>query len=376
MKYLIAGGGTAGHINPALALASAIKFNDPSAEILFVGAKGRMEEQLIPKSGYKLALIRVYGFQRKLNLKNLKHNFAAIYYLIASRKKVTKIIDEFKPDIVVGTGGYVSGPVLLKAVKLGIPTAIHEQNAYPGITTKLLASKVDLTMLATEEAKKHLNIKGRTAITGNPVREEFIFAKKEPSRLELGLDERPVILSYGGSLGAEKINRTVAELIAYSAKTKKYQHIHSTGRNHLKKFKETLRQLGVNLADNPQIRIFDYISNMGSCFAASDLIISRAGAITVSELQVQGKPAILIPSPNVSENHQYHNGMALQKSGGAIVIEENHLTGEKLIKEVDNLLSDKDRLIEMGRNCSKGAVFDSGQQMYQSIIELYNSKTK
>ena len=369
MRILLAGGGTAGHINPALAIAGFIRGKDKNAEILFVGNKGGMEDTLVPKAGFDMKFIHISGFQRRLTPAAMKENVLTLKRTFDSSRESKKIIEEFKPDICVGTGGYVSGPVLRTAAKMGIPTVIHEQNAYPGITNKMLAKNANKVMLAVKDAEKYFDKKSNCVVTGNPVRREIIEADKYTARKELGLDERPVVLSFGGSLGAKKINEGMAGLIARSGKDGEYQHIHGYGRNGLW-FPDYIRERGVDVRKCPNLDVREYIDNMATCMAAADLVISRAGAITLSEIQALGKPAILIPSPNVAENHQYHNAMALVNNRAAEIIEEKDLTEELVIEKADSLLKDKDKLREYTENSSKMAIIDANERIYSIIKKI------
>ncbi len=367
MRIIFAGGGTAGHINPALAVAGYVREQQPDAQILYVGAVGGMEERLVKQAGLEFRGIKISGFSRKLTLLGLKKNVTTLKRIITASIESRKIIEEFKPDICVGTGGYVSGPVLRKAAQMGIPVIIHEQNAFPGITTKMLAHKAEYVMLAVEQAKKFFDDKCKVVITGNPVRKEVISATQKEAKAKLKLDERPVILSFGGSLGARKINEAVIELIADTAKTDAFQHIHAYGQFG-QWFLPTLEDKGVRPSEHQNLDIREYINDMQTCLAAADLVICRAGAITLSELQAQGKASILIPSPNVAENHQYHNAMALVSNRAASIIEEKDLTGEVLVRKVKELLSQPDLLREYQQNARKMAICDANERIY-AIIE-------
>lgn len=367
MRIIFAGGGTAGHINPALAIAGYVREQQPDAQILYVGAVGGMEERLVKQAGLEFRGIKISGFSRKLTLLGLKKNVTTLKRIITASIESRKIIEEFKPDICIGTGGYVSGPVLRKAAQMGIPVIIHEQNAFPGITTKMLAHKAEYVMLAVEQAKKFFDDKCKVVITGNPVRKEVISATQKEAKAKLKLDDRPVILSFGGSLGARKINEAVIELIADTAKTDAFQHIHAYGQFG-QWFLPTLEDKGVRPSEHPNLDIREYINDMQTCLAAADLVICRAGAITLSELQAQGKASILIPSPNVAENHQYHNAMALVSNQAASIIEEKDLTGEVLVRKVKELLSQPDLLREYQQNARKMAICDANERIY-AIIE-------
>ncbi len=375
MRVIFAGGGTAGHINPALAIAGYIKDKDPKSTILYVGAQGGMEERLVPQAGFELKTIKISGFKRSFSPQAIKENIITLKRAVTSTADAKKIIREFKPDICIGTGGYVSGPVIRAAVKLGIPAIIHEQNAFPGVTTKMLSKSVQKVMLANPYAKKYLSDNCHFVTTGNPVRGEIITASKEGSRKALGLDERPVILSFGGSLGARRINEGTADLIARSGKDGKYQIIHAYGQ-YGKWFPDLLREKGIEPNDCPNLDIREYINNMPACLAAADLVICRAGAITLSELQVQGKPAILIPSPNVAENHQYHNAMSMVDARAAFIIEESELTGDKVTELADKILSDPTLLREYSQNASKMAIVDANDRIYSVIKTVIKGVAK
>lgn len=372
MHILFAGGGTAGHINPALAVAQYVVKKHPDAKISYIGKKGGMEERLVKNCGFDFYGIDVAGFQRKLSVKNIARNISAAEKAISSSLRSKKLLNTLKPDVVVGTGGYVSGPVLRQAAKLGIKTAIHEQNAYPGVTTKMLVSMVDTVMLAMVEAKSRMKTQKPPVVTGNPVREEFATLSKTAARLELKLPDKPVLLSSGGSLGAAPLNKAVLELIVNKWKDNDIVFLHATGKGGYDEFINELKGRGVDL-NAPNLIIKDYIDNMGQCMAAADLVIARAGAITLSELSVCGKPAILIPSPYVAENHQFHNAMSLKRIGAAEVIEEKDLTGEKLTLEVEGLIHNSVKLEQMGSKARANAIPDASKRIYDEIMRLYTT---
>ncbi len=366
MKVLFTGGGTAGHINPALAVAGYLKEKEPDVQILYVGNSGGMEEQLVAKAGYPMKTIHISGFQRKLTPKNLARNMKTVVRMVTSTVEAKKIIREFGPDVCVGTGGYVSGPVIREAAKLGIPCVIHESNAYPGVTTKMLAKSVRAVMLAVPDAKKYFDSSVNCVITGNPVRGEVLSADREKARKALGLDSRPLVLSFGGSLGASAVNRAAAYMLAESAKEGKIQHIHGYG-THDEKFLDEIREFGLVPEESPQIRLQEYIYDMPQCLAAADLVIGRAGAMTLTEIEATGKASILIPSPNVAENHQFHNAMALVRRGAAEIMEEKDLTGEALWAKVREILETPDRLSSLGENAKKMSITDAGERIYRTI---------
>lgn len=370
MHILFAGGGTAGHINPALAVAGYIKEKHPDAKISYIGTADKLEARLVPEKGYEFRTIDVAGFQRKITFKNIIRNVSAAKKAVTSSINAKKILAELKPDIVVGTGGYVSGPVLREAVKMGIKTAIHEQNAYPGVTTKMLSGKVDKVMLAMPEAEKHLKLKFKPITTGNPVRTELLNVDRQAAREALGIsDDRPVLLSFGGSLGARRINEAVTKLIKWHNGSGKFYHIHATGKVGYDTMVNALTNDGTVLSSEIDVR--EYINNMDICMAAADLVICRAGAITLSELAACGKPSILIPSPYVAENHQFHNAMTLKKCGAAEIIEEKDLTSELLIDKVSHLIENKPKLEKMSKSATDSAIIDANERIYKVLMQLY-----
>ena len=368
-RILLTAGGTGGHVNPALAIAGAIKNKYPTAQIIFVGTSDRIETKIVPAAGFELKTIEMSGFQRKLNLKNIKHNLKTVQRVLKSTGAINRILDEFRPDVVVGFGGYVSGPVVRCAAKRGIPTAIHEQNAYPGVTNKALAKIVDKVMLTVPEAEKNMSLKNPAVVTGLPVRIEICQSDKQLCRNKLGLDSRPFVLSMGGSLGANTINEAMLALITKLADSKKCRFLHATGQYGLW-FKDRLKENGVDADKNEDIEIREYINDMDVCMPAADLVIGRSGASTISEIQVTGKASILIPSPNVAENHQYHNAMALVRNGAAMLIEEKDLTDEKLYDTVISLLDDPKKIEEIGSNARKMAITDATDRILDAVCSI------
>ena len=371
MKVLIAAGGTAGHINPALAIAGAIRQADPAAEIHFAGRQEGMEYRLVTQAGYPFHHIEITGFQRHLSWQNIKRNAVTLYNLALSGPKAKAMIRQIQPDLVIGCGGYVSGPVVRCAAKMGIKTAIHEQNAFPGVTNKLLAPDVDIVFAAVPAAVEKLGAPEKTQVVGNPVRPE-VFEKageRDAIRAQLGAGDRTVILSFGGSLGARRVNEVVADLCAWEQKEHKpVLHIHATGQYGVELFQNLEKEKG--FAPGESLVVKEYINNMPELLAAADLVISRAGALTLAELEAEGRAAILIPSPNVAENHQYYNAMELQKAGAAVVIEEKDLTGEKLVSTVSGLLAEPGRLAAMGKNARTLSVDDSLDRIADALMKL------
>jgi UDP-N-acetylglucosamine--N-acetylmuramyl-(pentapeptide) pyrophosphoryl-undecaprenol N-acetylglucosamine transferase len=369
MKILFAAGGTGGHINPALATAGEIRERYPDAEILFVGTKDKMEAKLVPAAGFDFTTIKISGFQRKISIENIIRNLKTIFYLLFCTFSVKKILKEFKPDVVVGFGGYVSGPVVRTAAKMGIPTAIHEQNAYPGITNKTLAKIVDKVMLTAEEAEKYMQCKNPPAVTGLPVRGEMLRADRDFARAKLGIrDDQKLILSMGGSLGAMTINNAMVDLITDNCKDDSLYFIHAMGQYGLW-VPDKLKEKGVDInVKNLEIR--EYISDMDVCMPAADVVICRAGASSLSELQALGKASILIPSPNVAENHQYHNAMALVNKGAALIIEEKDLTKEKMQSLFESLTKDDANRLSIETNAKAMAAVDAKEKIADIVLSL------
>ncbi len=376
MKVLLAGGGTGGHINPALAIAGIIKAHCPDAEFLFAGTPNGMEAKLVPQAGYRLEHIKVAGFQRRLSLENIGRNAKAVWYLANSGRRAKQIIREFQPDIAIGTGGYVAGPIIRMAAKMGIPSAIHEQNAFPGVTNKLLAKEVDHVMLTVEEALKYFDPQIRYTVTGLPVRANLLQKSREQARAELGFDDGFCILSFGGSLGAGCINDTMAETLKWHhSKGLKINHIHGYGGMGKETFPQKMQEYGIPMK-NDRIRITEYINDMDTCMAAADLVICRSGASVLAELEALGKPSVLIPSPIVTGNHQYHNAMVLAKAGAAIVIEQKDVTAEDVISRIEALYEDRPKLQSMAQNAASLAVKDTDERIWKVIEGLLKKAKK
>lgn len=368
-KILFAAGGTGGHINPALAVAGYIRENYPDAQILFAGTPNKMESKLVPAAGFDFTTIEISGFQRDFSIQGIKDNISTILKLIKSLPRAKAIIKDFQPDVVIGFGGYVSGPIVRAAAKLGVPTAVHEQNAFPGVTNKMLAKMVDRVMVTTKAAEEYFDAKNPVTVTGLPVRGEMLRADREISRAELGVsDDMPLILSMGGSLGALAINKAVKELILSRYESKKCAFLHATGSNGVAMIEDLNSK--IDMKANPHVMLREYITDMDRCMAAADLVICRAGASSLSELQVMGKASILVPYPYASENHQYFNAKDLADNNAAIIIEEKDLSGEKLISVVDLLVSNMDKVKEFGDNAKKMAVTDASARITNCLLEI------
>ncbi len=367
-RILIAAGGTGGHINPALGTAGYIKQKNPTAEIAFIGTADKMEAKLVPQAGYELKTIEISGFWRSFSPDAIKHNIGTVKKLLKSSSQIKKIINEFKPDLVIGFGGYVSGPVLRIAAKKGIPTAIHEQNAYPGVANKAVAGQVDRVMLTAKQAEQYMKSKNPCVVTGLPIRGDILESDRDFARAELNLGNKPLILSMGGSLGAKPVNDAMLGLILNKYKDNDCVFLHATGKGG-DWFAQELEKAGVDLKANPHIRVVEYI-DIPKCLPAADLVVCRSGASTLSELQALGKPSILIPSPYVTENHQYHNAMALVNNGAAEILEEKDLNPDVLTERVNALLADKSKLAEIGENAKKMAVIDATKRIYDTLCEI------
>lgn len=363
MRILFAGGGTAGHINPAIAVANYIKEKEPESEFLFVGTREGMESTLVEKSGYPIKYIKIHGFERKLDFRNIK-TAAEILTSVAASKKIIK---EFAPDAVMGTGGYVTGPVLYAAHLLKIPTLVHESNAFPGVTIRILSKVVDTVALGMREAADFLPHCRRIEVTGNPIRPSILSCDGFTAKRKMGLGSEKTVLIFGGSLGADKINECAVDWISKTAKDEKYQIIMSTGKFHqYQKVMDRFAKNGIDLKKYPKIRVEEYIYDMDLALNAADLIIARSGS-SVSEMTALGKPAVLIPSPYVAGHHQEHNARAVEKSGGAVVIDEDKLTAARLAETAENILDNDERLVEMSRDARSIGITDATDKIYRIL---------
>lgn len=373
MRVLMTGGGTAGHINPALAIADAIKKEYPDTEFLFVGATGRMETELVPKAGYPIKTVTVQGFSRKKSLSGIAHNFSALYHAFASGFSCKKLLKEFHPDIAIGTGGYVCGPILRKAAQMHIPVVLHESNSYPGVTVKMLSKVANVVCMPNEESITRLPEGTNAVITGNPIRPGFFDYDHKKAREELHVDDRPVILSLGGSLGAEHFNELLTGVFELSYPTHSVQHIHSAGKLECDEVERILKEKNIPMHENG-MDVRPYIEDMSRCMAAADLVICRCGAMTVSELLACGKPAILIPSPNVAENHQYYNAMSLVNVGAAVCMEEKDATSEAIWKTIQEMVSNPETLKNMSQCAKSHAITDATDRIVDIVLKQVHSK--
>lgn len=367
MRVLFAGGGTAGHINPALAIAGYIGEKHKNTEVLFVGTEEGLETSIIPESGYKLELIKIHGFQRKIGLETAK----TLMELPSAVRASKKIIKSFKPDIVIGTGGYVCGPVLYAAAKLKIPTFVHESNAFPGVTIKILAKYVDKVAVGIKKAMELLPNSNNVIFTGSPIRPGILELTKSEARKKLYIDDRPYIVIFGGSLGARDFNASMIDWICKIKDLHKYKVIMATGKNN--QYETAIKRLKNNgfIAENyPEITISEYIYDMDVHMNAADIVVSRAGASTLAELTAIGKPSILVPSPYVTDNHQEFNARAVEAVGGAKVILENELNAEIIDAEISRIVDNKEVLEKMEKSAETMGVKNSTDIIYNEIMAL------
>jgi len=365
MKVLITGGGTGGHINPALAIAQKIKASDKNNQILYVGTKDGMESDLVPKQGFDFRTVEAKFLQRKISIDNIKTLAISIKGVAQSMK----IINEFKPDIVIGTGGYVCGPVVLAAALKKVPTIIHEQNVFPGITNKLLSKVVDKIAISFEEATKYFKYKDKLVLVGNPVRKEVIEANRMQSRKKYNLKNDDIfIYSFGGSGGQKSLNDSIINVIKEIKNRDKIKLLHVTGKRLKDNFQESLQKENIKIPSN--VTIVDYMYDAPSALSASDLVIGSAGAITIAEITKIGVPSILIPKTYTAENHQEYNARALEKMGAAVVILESELKDNKLLSTIDKIINNSSELSAMSLNSKKLGELNAEEEIYKLILEL------
>ena len=376
MRFVLTCGGTAGHINPALAIAGRLRELMPDCEILFIGAEGKMEMELVPREGYKIEALKITNISRGHSLEALRHNLDTLRNVAVSTHEAKRILREFKPDVVIGTGGYVCYPVLTAAHELGIPTAVHESNAVPGLTTKLLAERVDRVMVGFADSKGAYRHPEKVEVTGTPVRGEFASYSKALAKKELGLDpNEPLVVSVWGSLGAAHMNKVMGELITLLDARREFRLIHSAGSMYFDGFMEKLEAAMPDFAKfGADVR--KYIYDMPRVMAAADLILCRAGASTLSELAYMGKPVIIVPSPYVTNNHQEKNARVLEKAGGAKVFLEGEFVAQALLDTVRELLGDEGKLNEMSEAMRSLAVPGATDRICDIILSLPENRKK
>ena len=370
MNLIFTCGGTAGHINPAIAVANMMKERCPDANILFIGATGHMEEKLVPQAGFQLMCLPGSGLSRGKNLAAVKKNLYAVKCVLDAVKACKQKFREFQPDVVIGTGGYASFPALYAAQSMGIPTCVHESNAVPGVTTKLAAARADAILVAFPESVAHYKRAERVEVVGMPVQQEFLYTTKEAARKELGLTGH-VLVSAFGSLGAKVMNETMADMMRLEQEDNfPFHHIHATGNFGKEWMPQRVKNNGVDYETVPELEIREYIYNMPTVLAAADVIIGRAGAATCNEIAAAGTPCILVPSPNVTNNHQEKNARVLEAGGGAVVVLEKDCTPEKMYALVKDLMADEDRRSEMSRKLHTMVRLDSTQRICDIVQKL------
>ena len=370
MKILMTGGGTGGHVNPALAIADYFKRIDPNTEIAFVGTSHGIENKLVPRAGYPLHHIEIRGIRRSLSLSNLK----TAGMTLSSVAKAKKLLREFRPDVVIGTGGYACFPPIAAASEMHIPTVLHESNAFPGMVVRLLQNRVDLLYINFDETRDHLRVREKPICVGNPLRQIGGRMEKAEARRALGIPQDVFyILSLGGSMGAEPINFCMLDLMdRYVRRHPEVRHTHATGSLEWEATQKLYTER--ELDKIPNAELVEYIYDMPQRMAAADLVINRAGSITLSELELAAKPSILIPSPNVAENHQFYNAKVLADAGAAVLIEEKDLTADKMIGAVDHLVNDPEELQTMADRAASLARTDACEKIYAGVRRLIDSR--
>ena len=372
MNFLFACGGTAGHINPAIGVSGRIRELLPDSRFLFIGANGMMETELVPREGYEIRTIPISSLSRSLSAEGVRHNLRAVRDLAASIPAARKIIRDFRPDAVIGTGGYVCFPVLTAAAKMGIPTAVHESNAEPGLTTRMLERRVTTIMVGFEDARKNYRQPEKVRVTGTPVRLGFMNARRETVRRSMGLsDDTPLVVSVWGSLGATDMNRTVADMIALAMPDRPFRMIHSAGKRGIAGMTSYMTDtLGLKGWEEEGFSVRDYLYDMPSLMAAADLVLCRSGASTLAELAAMGRPALLVPSPNVVNNHQEKNARVLERAGAARVLLESEASAQTLLQNIRELLSEPERLAAMAKNMKAMAVENATDEITSLVLGL------
>jgi UDP-N-acetylglucosamine--N-acetylmuramyl-(pentapeptide) pyrophosphoryl-undecaprenol N-acetylglucosamine transferase len=370
MNFLFTCGGTAGHINPALAVAGRLRELMPDCGILFVGADGHMETNLVPRAGYDIKTVNITNISRGRSLSDLRHNIETVKNVVTATKEAKKIISAFKPDAAVGTGGYVCYPVLKAAHEMGVPTAVHESNAVPGLTTKMLSDSMDCIMVGFEESRSFYKHPERVTVTGTPVRGDFARYSKTSARAELGIPaDRPLVVSVWGSLGAGHMNELMTEFITLSGRDPGFSLIHSSGNAGYEPMIKTLKEKAPDYEKNG-MDVREYIYDMPRVMAAADLVMCRAGASTLAELTYMGKPVILVPSPNVTNNHQEKNARVIENAGGAKVFLEGEFDAMALLDTVKGLLASPEEMESMAAAMKDLAVPDSADRIAELVLGL------
>ena len=369
MKFVLTCGGTAGHINPAIAVAQRLRELLPDCEILFLGAEGKMEMELVPRDGFPIRSLRVTNLSRGHHLADVGHNIATMKNVIESGHEARRILKEFRPDAVLGTGGYVCYPVLHEASRLGIPTLLHESNAVPGLTTRLLSEHVSCVFIGYDESRQYYSKVSDLRVSGTPVRGAFGAYTREQAKAELGLDpDMPLVVSMWGSLGSGHMNEILVRMLPLIRNQRDFFLIHATGSYYHRDVTEKLKAAGLNPKEcNADIR--EYIFDSARVLAAADLVLCRAGASTLAELSSMGKPALIVPSPNVTNHHQEKNARLVERAGGARVLLEGEFDEHSFLEEIQRLLSDPDGLKTMSVRMGELSVPDALEQIVNAVLE-------
>ncbi|MCI7713528.1 MAG: undecaprenyldiphospho-muramoylpentapeptide beta-N-acetylglucosaminyltransferase [Clostridiales bacterium] len=364
-------GGTAGHVNPAIALAQLMHEKDPETEFLFVGAERGLEKDLVPQAGYAFRTVHISSFHRSFKPKEIKHNLVSVCNLLRAPGEARAILRDFRPDVVIGTGGYAGFPMVKAAAKAGIPTAVHESNMVPGLTTEMLEPFAGRIMVGFEECRRHYKHPDRVRVTGTPVRGDFFSMTKQEAKKTLGVDDgRPLIVSFWGSLGAAGMNRQMADFLALEAAKEPFHHIHGAGKSGYHMVRQLLAEKGVDLEQHPSLQVREYIYDMAPVMRAADLVLCRAGASTISELTALGVPALIVPSPYVTNNHQEKNARVLEAAGGAVVLLERDSSGQALFQTACGILHDAQRQAAMEKAMASLGIRDATERIYQTVLEL------
>ena len=369
MRVIVAAAGTGGHINPGLAIANKIKQEEKDSEIIFIGTNRGLENDLVPRAGYELKTIEAYGLSKKLSIDNIKK----MCKTLGATSKARKIIKEFKPDVIVGAGGYICGPVVWAAKKEKIPVVLHESNAYPGKAVKHLAKNANVVLISFEEARERIPNAKKIVFTGTPVKiQKKDYTKEEKNKIlnELKIEDKlPIILVFGGSQGAQKINEAIIGILTKKL-NKKYQIIWATGPKQYDIVKEELNQKSIDIENVPNAKILPYIYNMEEIMNISDVIVARSGAMTITEISNLGKPSILIPLPNVSQDHQLRNAEVLQKIGAGKIILNDKLTSENLNQEISEIILNPTNMKKMGEKAYTKSVKNVQEKIYNEIKKV------
>ncbi|MBQ7523118.1 MAG: UDP-N-acetylglucosamine--N-acetylmuramyl-(pentapeptide) pyrophosphoryl-undecaprenol N-acetylglucosamine transferase [Oscillospiraceae bacterium] len=373
MNIVLTCGGTGGHIYPAIAIAKMLQSRVRDCKILFIGADG-MEADIIPREGFRLEQVKISNYQRKLTPSALWHNAVTAVNIAAALRKANRILREFEADAVIGTGGYASFPALREGARLGIPTFVHESNAVPGMATRMVADKVDTIFVPFEACRGAYRNADKVQVVGTPVRDEFVYTNRADARKKLGIGEEPFVVSCWGSLGAREMNKKITQFMLRAAKDGAIRHTHATGSYGWRWMPDYVREHGLDLAGSPNVQMCEFLYDMPTVMAAADLMICRAGAATIAELTVAGAPAIIVPSPNVTDHHQEKNAAILGDCGAAVVLDEKDCDGDALYDTAIHLLQNPSKLASMRTALASLAVVDSTERICQAVLNKVKTR--